>query len=247
LDDPALLVFALNGVFMQSFHRAGLAPQRDKIGAELIAVSARHGLVTYEVLGHLIRIQALSALADFAGADEHAAAVDRLAERHELPLVGVFTAWYRALRLAATGQAPAAETEAACRKAAARLDGAGMPGLERGLLPLALLAAGNVQPDDELDWGPYEPWIRPLALLAQGHRARAAAALRKVPEPPRDLLYEAMWCLIARAAIALEDRDTMKHAHQELAPAAGELAGAGSGLLTFGRVSDYLAALEATP
>jgi hypothetical protein len=71
--------------------------------------------------------------------------------------------------------------------------------------------------------------------------------LRKVPEPPRDLLYEAMWCLIARAAIALEDRDTMKQAHQELAPAAGELAGAGSGLLTFGRVSDYLAALEATP
>ena len=244
LDDPAVLMFALNGLFMQSFHRAGLASKRDEIGAELIAVSARHGLVTYEVLGHLVRIQARSALADFAGADEHASAVDRLAERHELPLVGVFTQWYRALRLAAGGQASPAEVEAAYRDAAARLDGAGMPGLERGLLPLALLAAGNVHPDEDLDWGPYEPWVRPLALLAQDRRTDAAAALRKVPEPPRDLLYEAMWCLIARAAIALDDQDTMRRAYQELSPAAAELAGAGSGLLTLGPVSDYLRKLR---
>jgi hypothetical protein len=201
-------------------------------------------LVTYEVLGHLVRIQARSALADFAGADEHASAVDRLADRHELPLVGVFTQWYRALRLTAGGQASPAEVEAAYRDAAARLDGAGMPGLERGLLPLTLLAAGNVRPDEDLDWGPYEPWVRPLALLAQDRRTDAAAALRKVPEPPRDLLYEAMWCLIARAAIALDDQDTMRRAYQELAPAAGELAGAGSGLLTLGPVSDYLRKLR---
>jgi DNA-binding SARP family transcriptional activator len=245
LDDPALLVFALNGVFMQSFDRAGLAPQRDAIGAELIAVSARHGLVTSEVLGHLIRIQARSGLRDFAAADEHAAAVDRLAERYELPLVGVFTQWYRALRLAATGQASAAEVETAYREAAVLLDGAGMPGLESGLLSLALLAAGNVRADEDLDWGPYEPWVRPLALLAQGRRSEAAAALRQAPDPPHDLLYEALWSLIARAAIALDDHDTMRRAHQELAPAAGELAGAGSGLLTFGQVSDYLTALDA--
>jgi hypothetical protein len=68
--------------------------------------------------------------------------------------------------------------------------------------------------------------------------------LRQAPDPPRDLLYEALWCLIARAAIALDDRDTMKRAHQELAPAAAELAGAGSGLLTLGPVSEYLIALE---
>ena len=30
LDDPALLAFALNGVFMQTCHRTGLAPQRDR-------------------------------------------------------------------------------------------------------------------------------------------------------------------------------------------------------------------------
>ncbi|MDX3108699.1 SARP family transcriptional regulator, partial [Nonomuraea angiospora] len=249
LDDPSLLAFVLNGVFMQTFHRTGLAPRRDAIGAELIALSARHGLVTYEVLGHLIRLQARSALADFAGADTHAAAADHLAARHELPLVGVFTQWYRALRLDATGQAPPQEAEAAYRSAAARLDGAGMPGLEHGLLPLALLCLrlrhnSPTSPDDSADFGPYEPWTRPLVLLRLGHRREAAAKLRDVPEPPRDLLLEAMWCLVARAAAAVGDRETMARARTALAPAAAELAGAGSGLLTLGPVSQHLALLR---
>ncbi|MEV6157617.1 BTAD domain-containing putative transcriptional regulator [Nonomuraea sp. NPDC052129] len=258
LDDPGLLVFALNGVFMQTFHRAGLAPQRDEIGAELVALSARHGLVTFEVLGHLIRLQARSALADFPGADGHATAAELLARRHELPLVGVFVQWYRALRLAATGQTSGAEAafaqaslvEAAYRDAAARLDGAGMPGLRSGILPLALLCLrlqyarpGEQQADlvdEQTDWGPYEPWARPWVLLAQDRRHAAVAALRLVPDPPRDLLYEALWCLIARAAIAVGERETMERAHAELTPAAAELAGAGSGLLTLGPVATHL-------
>ncbi|MEU5730370.1 BTAD domain-containing putative transcriptional regulator [Streptomyces antimycoticus] len=246
LDDPALLAFALNGVFMQTFDRAGLAPRRDATGAELITLSERHGLVAFEVLGHLIRLQARSALADFASADRHATAADRLGERHERPLVSVFTEWYRALRLAATGQA--AEAEAAYRDAATRLDGAGMPGLAHGLLPLALLCLrveqGRPAPTDaDLDWGPYAPWARPLVMLAQDHRTEAAAALRTVPEPPRDLLLEALWCLTGRAAIAVGDRETMARARAALAPAAAELAGAGSGLLTLGPVSRHLADL----
>ncbi|MFI7445955.1 BTAD domain-containing putative transcriptional regulator [Nonomuraea sp. NPDC049714] len=299
LDDPGLLAFALNGVFMQTFDRAGLAPRRDRIGAELVALSARHGLVTYQVLGHLIRLQARAALADFAGADAHAAEADRLAGRHELPLARVFTQWYRAMRLAETG--PASEAEAAYRAAAARLDGAGMPGLEHGLLPLALLGLrlrhalpdrrdnrarparddrpgdrARPAPDDRrddgdgpaptdrlndreppapddsgwsglvdegADWGPYEPWARPLVLLTQGRRDEAGAALREVPEPPRDLLFEALWCLIARAAIGVGDQEAMRRAHHELAPAAAELAGAGSGLLTLGPVAQHLADL----
>ncbi|WP_184575715.1 AfsR/SARP family transcriptional regulator [Streptomyces zagrosensis] len=274
LDDPALLAFALNGLFMQAFHRAGLAPRRDEIGAELIALSARHGLVTYEVLGHLIRIQARSALADFATADQHAEAADRLAERHELPLVGVFTQWYRALRLAATGKGPYAEAELAYRKAAARLEGAGMAGLEHGLLPLALLCLrlsrswpaptdvmtevradvrtevrtdvrADVTTDVRTDWGPYEPWARPLVLLAEGRRDEAAAALREAPVPPRDLLFEALWCLVGRAAIGVGDRELMERARAELAPAASELAGAGSGLLTIGPVARHLDELDA--
>ncbi|MGW3424642.1 BTAD domain-containing putative transcriptional regulator [Streptomyces phaeochromogenes] len=244
LDDPALLAFALNGTFMQSFTRAGLAPQRDAIGAELVELAARHGLVTYEVLGRLIRLQARAALADFAAADTHAAAADRLAERHELPLVGVFTDWYEALRLSATGEP--ARAEAAYRTAAARLDGAGMPGLERGLLPLALLCLRLTHglppdPDPRADWGPHRPWAEPFTLIAEGRRAEARTALRALPEPPHDLLYEAYRALEAEAALRLDDRPALERARTRLRPAAAELAGAGSGLLTLGPVERYLA------
>ncbi len=345
LDDPALLAFALNGVFMQTFDRTGLAPRRDAIGAELVALAARSGLVTYEVLGRLVRLQARAALADFAAADAHAAAAERLAERHELPLVGVFTAWYRAMRLAETsasegtaagvgtarvGPGPGAGTgtggaggtgsgsgsvspegpgsgspagpsrdtaaaEAAYRDAAALLDGAGMPGLERGLLPLALLClrlrhaqllrgAGHIDPAGDIDfawvtgaaamprpdvagggdgpvgpeaepdahpgagpdpyrsYGPYEPWARPFLLLARGRRAEAAAAVRELPEPPRDLMAEAMWCLALRAAVAVGERDAAARARTALAPAAAELGGGASGLVTLGPVAAHLEA-----
>jgi len=227
---------------MQSFSRAGLAPRRDEIGAELIALSRKHGLATFEILGHLIRLQARSALADFTGADEHATAADQLGAKYESPLVTVFTQWYRALRLAAGG-APADEVENAYREAAGLLDTAGMPGLQQGLLPLALLSVrlqhGRPAQTDE-QWGPYEPWTRPLVLLAKGLDAQAAVAVREAPEPPHDLLYEAMWCLIARAAVAVGDRQLMRRAHTALLPAADELAGAGSGLMTFGPISEVL-------
>ncbi|MGI5405785.1 BTAD domain-containing putative transcriptional regulator [Streptomyces chartreusis] len=245
LDDPALLAFALNAGFMQAFDRTGLAPRRDGIGAELVALSARHGLSTFETLGHLVRLQARSALGDFTTADHHAVAADALAVRHERPLVGVFTRWYAALRLDTTGRAPATDVEAAYRVAAALLGGAGMPGLAHGLLPLALLCLRlrrtlPLDFDDHTDWGPYAPWARPLLLLDRGRRSEAAEALHATPEPPRDLLQEALWCLTAQAAVALGDRRTMARAHAALTPAANELAGAGSGLLTLGPVAGYL-------
>ncbi|MFV2212525.1 BTAD domain-containing putative transcriptional regulator [Actinomadura sp. LOL_016] len=243
LDDPALLAFALNAVFMQTFGRAGLAPERDRIGAELVGLAARNGLVTYEVLGHLIRLQARSGLGDFGAADRHAEAADRLAERHERPLVEVFTRWYGALKLAAGG-APEAAAAAAYRDAAALLPGAGMPGMEAGLAALAQLGVrvlhGRPAQTGPVDWGPYEPWARPLVLLARGRDEEAAAALRRVPDPPPDLLQEAMWCLVARAAGAVGDRVSMDRARAALVPAADELAGAGSGVLTLGPVSWYL-------
>ncbi|TCO49252.1 DNA-binding SARP family transcriptional activator [Kribbella antiqua] len=232
LDDPGLLAFALNGVFMQSCRRAGLAPQRDAIGAELVALSQRHGLVTYEVLGHLVRLQSLSALNDFRTADDAAAAADALAARHELPLVAVFTGWYRAMRL---------DTEAAYCEAAALLDGAGMPGLSVGLLPLALacLRLRHAAPVPDVDYGPYEPWVRPLVLLSQERRTEALAALQKAPEPEPGLLLEALWCLTAHAARELGDEQQLERARAALTPAAAELA-AGSGLLSLGAVADYL-------
>ncbi|GII64578.1 SARP family transcriptional regulator [Sphaerisporangium krabiense] len=271
LGDPALLAFALNGAYVQSCTRAGLAARRDAIGAELVALAARHGLATYRILGHLVRVQARAALGDLPGADEHAAAVDLLAERHERPLATVFTQWYRALRLAAQGRI--AEAEPAYRAAAARLDGAGMPGVEGGLsalthlslllangttpateaagstgedvpfardaVPSATEVAGRLDPD--ADWGPYRPWAEPFLLLGEGRHAEARTVLRAMPEPPPDLLYEALCCLEAAVALELGDRPVLERVHARLLPAAGELAGAGSGLITLGPVDRWLA------
>ncbi|MFG2788416.1 BTAD domain-containing putative transcriptional regulator [Streptomyces sp. NPDC048419] len=253
LDDPTLLAFALNGAFMQSCTRAGLAARRDTIGARLVELGARHGLENFEVLGRLIRMQARSALADFTAANAHAAAADRLAERHERPLVGVFTQWYGALRLAATGWTPGAE--AAYEAAAERLRGCGMPGVEHGLVPLtrfclrladgrtsARQAAEHVDPDD--DWGPYRPWIEPYVHLRTGARKDAAELLHAAPEPPADLLYEALCCLQAAVALELGDRTTLARLHTCLSPATGELAGAGSGLISLGPVDRWLTAMS---
>jgi hypothetical protein len=249
LDDPALLAFALSGAFQQSFWRAGLAPERDALGSELIALSQRHGLSTSEILGHLVRMQARGAVGDLAGADEHATVVDALGRQHDRPLVSVFTGWYRAMRLAAAG-GPVEDAESAYRVAARALAGAGMPGVEEGILPLTILClrvwrGRPLSFPEDVDWGPYEPWTRPLVLLHQDRRAEATAALRQAPEPPPDLLLEALWCLRARAAIGLGDREIMARAHAVLLPAAGELAGAGSGMLTVGPVADHLRELAA--
>ncbi|MGP4097841.1 BTAD domain-containing putative transcriptional regulator [Nonomuraea sp. KM90] len=247
LGDRTLLAYALNGRYMQTFHRAGLAPERAAIGEELLGLAAHDSLVTFEVLGHLILLQARAALADLEAADRHAAAADRLAARYDLPLVGVFTTWYAALRLAVTG-GPEGAARAAYRAAAARLSGTGMAGVEEGMLPLALLCldggdAGAVPA--EADWGPYERWARPLVLLARGRREEALAAARTVPDSPRDLLFEARTCLHALAAIEAADRPTMERLYDRLLPAEGELAGAGSGLVSLGPVALYLGRLAA--
>jgi len=250
MDDPALLAFALNGVYMQSFERTGLSGRRDAIGTEIIGLSERHGLVGYEVLGHLIRLQSAAALADFAAGDEHASRLDRLAERHHRPLVTVFTTWYRALRLAEDPQVSLAGKEAAYRAAAAPLDSAGMPGLSEGLLPLALLGlrlrhgrAPEPQEPDRL--GPYRPWALPILMLNAGRRDEASDALRAAPDPPHDLLAEALWTLLARAALPLGDLPVLRRAHAALLPASAELAGAASGLISLGPVTGILAEISA--
>ncbi|MFJ2771164.1 BTAD domain-containing putative transcriptional regulator [Streptomyces sp. NPDC087300] len=248
--DPGLLAFALNARFMHSFERAGLAPERLRIGAELVGIAGEvstggGGLVAFRVLGHLMRLQALCARAEFAEADAHAEAADRLAERYDLPLVGVFTEWYAALKQAVSGRTE--EARAAYTAAAARLPDTGMSGLADGLLPLALLslrvqdgAVGGGEPDvAEGHFGPYEPWCRPVgpaALTAPGD----------IPPSPPDLLLEARLCLHARAAVAAgDDPALMERLYRELLPACGDMAGAGSGLVSFGPVDRYAGDLAA--
>ncbi|WP_405167344.1 AAA family ATPase [Nocardia sp. NBC_01499] len=245
LHDPALLAFALNGRFMHTFQRTGLSADRARIGDELIALGRQHRLVTFEVLGNLIGIQTGCATAALTSADAHAAAADQLAAEYELPMVGVFTHWYTALRTAITGTHRDAET--AYRAAATMLTGSGMPGVEQGLLPLALLCLrlqhGLPTDSTAKAWGPYEPWVRPIILLDNDLRDEATIALNDIPDSPRDLLLELRTCLVARAALALGDAPTMRRCYDQLRPAATELAGAGTGLITLEPVAHYLAQL----
>jgi hypothetical protein len=236
LGDPAVLAFALNARFMQSFERAGLARERAAIGAELVELAGRHALVTFEVLGHLILVQACAARADFAAADRHATAADRLGVDYEIPLVSVLTEWYRTLRAAVAGE----PVEAAYGAAATRLAGTGMTGMSDGILGLALLCdrlRRDLPPRPE-EFGGYEPWCRPLVLLAAGDLDGARALA--IPPSPRDLLFEVRTCLHAITAIRLDDRPAMARLYTDLEPAADELAGAGSGLVTLGPVARYL-------
>jgi hypothetical protein len=254
LGDPALLAFALNGVFLQSFTRLGLASQRDAIGAEILALATRNGLPTFAILGLLIRMQSASALGDIESAAGHADAAERLAAEHESPGVTVFTAWFRARALATRSAEPGgpspASAAAAYREADDVLKTAGMPGVHHGLLPLALLGLRLLHDrpaptDPQLDWGPNRPWTAPLALLAEGRREGARAALVAAGPPPRDHLQEALWCLTARAAVHLDEREIAARAAHALRDASAEDAGAASGMLTLGPVRRYLDEAEA--
>ncbi|MFI0938768.1 BTAD domain-containing putative transcriptional regulator [Streptomyces sp. NPDC021020] len=252
--DPALLAFALNGTFLQSFTRPGLAGLRDGIGAEILGLAERHELPGFAVLGRLVRLQSASALGDLDAAAGHAEAAERLAALTEAPLVPVLTGWFRARAAAARSTAPDGPSPAAAaaryREAEGALRTAGMPGLHRGLFALALLGLRLLHDrpaptDPRLDWGPYLPWARPLVLLARGRADQARTALGALPEPPRDHLQEALWCLTAHAAVLLGERGTAARAATALRGARAEDAGAASGLLTLGPVARYLAEAEA--
>ncbi|MFD7588296.1 BTAD domain-containing putative transcriptional regulator [Kitasatospora sp. NPDC059811] len=254
LADPALLVFALNGVFLQSFTRPGLAAVRDGIGAEILDLAARHELPNFAVLGRLVRLQSASALGDLDAAASHAEAAERLAATTEAPLVPVLTGWFRARATASRSTEPGGPTAATAaahyRAAENALQRAGMPGLHRGLFALALLGLRLLHDrpaptDPHLDWGPYRAWARPLVLLAQDRVEEARTALAAVPEPARDHMQEAMWCLTARAAVRLGEPGIAARAGASLRGARAEHAGAASGMLTLGPVARYLAEAEA--
>ena len=250
LGEPALLAFALNGAFMQSFADCGSAARRDALGTELTRLGVDHQLPSHEVLGRIVRLQALAGLGDLAEADAEAEEIDRLAHRNERPLAGVFTAWYRALRTCETEGWQAARPQYA--QVLPETADCGMPGLTRGaavLVALVPVMRGDVPLDPEdfahLDAGPYRPWLDPLLLAASGATEQARQALTTVPRPPHDLLQEALWCVLARAAESVGHLPVLRRAREELAAARTESAGAGSGLVSFGRVTRHLEAADA--
>lgn len=256
LGDTQLLCFALSARFMQTFGTAGLAAHRADIGQELISTALDADSPTFEINGRLIRLQALCALNDISSASAEADAVDQLAQRYERPLATVFTNWFRGTFLAGSQPSPLpAEMPGFSNgiAALARLgrelrQGAGDSTAELrcsgpGLLGPGLPGPGLPQLSDGA-FGPYERWVRPLLLVRKGARDEAAEALRHLPDPPKDLLLEATWCIVAQAACELRDHSLISKASAALEPARGERA-AGSGAVDFGTVDHYLGLLGA--
>ena len=224
IGDPAVLLHALAARTVWAS-----ATQRVALGEEIVALAAAHDRPTSLVHGHLVLMQAHSGLGDLDRATGHAATVDELGRRHDSPGAGVLVAWFDAMRAASAGEPDA---EGRYRAADERLADAGMPGVRDGLLALALLGARLVrgEPAGALpDAGPYTPWVR---------------AGRDVPDPPPGHLADVLWILAGRAALVVGDRAVLDRAVAALEPAAGEVAGAGSGLLTFGPVADHLEVLR---
>ncbi|MGW5257951.1 hypothetical protein ACWERW_34325 [Streptomyces sp. NPDC004012] len=142
-----------------------------------------------------------------------------------------------------------AEVAHAYRTVATDLAGAGMPGVEAGILPLALLSLRlrhqrPVPTDPALDWGPYRPWVQPLLHLACGNLAAAREAAAILPRPPADHLYDSLWAVNAHTAILLQDESLATQAHDALFPLRGEIAGGTTAMISFGPVNDILATLD---
>lgn len=228
LGDASLLCFALSARYLHSFETAGQADLRQMVGAEIILTAVEAELPTFEIGGRLIRMQALCALDDIAGAGAEADLVDALAVNLNRPLASVFTAWFR---WSFTGGPPPPP-------------GTEMPGFRVGLTALAELTlavrSGAALPAGP--FGPYEPWARPLVLSRAGRHAEAAAALDALPDPPPDLMLEASWVLVGLAAIGSRHQAAARRSFLALRPAAGQRAG-GSGAVDLGPISPLLTEL----
>lgn len=243
LGDPELLCFALSSAVVQACARPGRSRERAALGDEIAALGRRHDLPTFEVHGELTLMQAATAVGDLAAARQHAAEVDRLAELHERPLAQVFTRWNAVARrvAAGVGSVEAASVEVEYRALAADLFDAGMPGVEEGLLALAL--AGVRAADTtlgDLHAGAYDAWLAPLRAARAGDLPTARALLDDLAAPPPGLLIEALWCLTADAAAVAGHAGALRRAREALEPARDEIAGGATGMLVVGPVRGRL-------
>ncbi|MEZ0491487.1 BTAD domain-containing putative transcriptional regulator [Kineococcus sp. TBRC 1896] len=241
LGDPTLLVHALGARYLAGFED-GTTADRRRTGEELVAVSARHELWAHEVLGHLVVAHTACATADLVTADRHVRAARDLAAAEGAPLVEVFTGWYGALREALDG-ARFETVLAGYRRQVEATRGQGMPGLEEGLLEVAVAAAhlqhGRAVPG-ACAAGPFAAWTGPLALLGSGDREAARTALRAAGEPPPGHFADLFRCFLAAAAAELRDDVVSARLLPRLEPVADEFAGAGSGMVTAGPVAGFV-------
>ncbi|WP_113699550.1 ATP-binding protein, partial [Nonomuraea lactucae] len=236
--DPVLLAAALSGRLRQSYDIPAV-DTRENIGRELLEVAQRSGQMATQALAHLVLLECAAARGEFAVADEHAAAADRLARQYDLSAPAAVCAWYTGQRLMIAGDYAGAER--AYRDAARMTKRAGM--LEgRQDLPLITmfclhLVDGRAAETVELLAEARQRGAKwtldayALALASAGHLsdAKAVAAVRPPVRP--DFLYELAMTWRALAGMLLDDRERMVDCYDKLKPFADRVAGAGTGVV----------------
>jgi len=240
LQNPQALVAALNAAYLASFSRLGGTAERRAIGTELVEVSARHEMVPYEILGHLVLVQTYCAVGDLVTARRHVEAAEELGGREGTPLVSWFAAGFSVLRQSLSGVGFDVLRKGQLSLERGLADGA-MPGLQEGFHELTLAATcvqhGLPVPGECGVDGPFRPWLEPLVR-------GGSADLRRVPDPPPGHLEDLLWCLLGLAAARFDDVDSGRRVLAALGPVEHEVAGASSGFVTLGPVATFTVPLR---
>ncbi|MER6950758.1 BTAD domain-containing putative transcriptional regulator [Nonomuraea sp. NPDC000554] len=236
--DPTLIAAALSGRLRQSYDIPAV-DTRESIGRELLEVAQRSGQMATQALAHLVLLECAAARGEFAVADEHAAAADRLAKQYDLSAPAAVCAWYAGQRLMIVGDYAGAER--AYREAARMTARAGM--LEgRQDLPLITtfclhLVDGRAAEMVEVLAEAHQRGAKwtldayALALASSGHVADAKAVAAVRPPVRPDFLYELAMTWRALAGMLLDDRERMVDCYDKLKPFADRVAGAGTGVV----------------
>ncbi|MEV0149015.1 MULTISPECIES: BTAD domain-containing putative transcriptional regulator [unclassified Nonomuraea] len=236
--DPVLLAAALSGRLRQSYDIPAV-DTRESIGRELLEVAQRSGQMATQALAHLVLLECAAARGEFAVADEHAAAADRLARQYDLSAPAAVCAWYSGQRMMIAGDYAGAERT--YREAARMTARAGM--LEgRQDLPLITtfclhLVDGRAAETVELLSEAHQRGAKwtldayALALASAGHQADAKAVAAVRPPVRPDFLYELAMTWRALAGMLLDDRERMVDCYDKLVPFADRIAGAGTGVV----------------
>ncbi|MCK5754309.1 MAG: hypothetical protein KAH46_16570, partial [Mycobacterium sp.] len=248
-EDPVALCAALNARTYLSLG-PDLAQERDGLAAELLAVSAEHGLLGYEALAHWFLFMCASARTDLPGAIREAdLAVERSTSGQVAALVVVVEVYqavlcvlagdldnaarrYRRLagQMADTGMSSAAEAAIVFELVLAFARG------DMSTVTDALVAVHDVYPD-----AMNEALV--LCLLDAGRTEEARSWWHLRAPVRRNYYWLARMALLARAAIRVGDLEQCEQVYRELTPWAGRVAGIDSGSVAFGTVDDALALL----
>ncbi|MCK2212491.1 AAA family ATPase [Actinomadura sp. ATCC 31491] len=236
--DPTLIAAALSGRLRQSYDIPAV-DARESIGRELLEMAQRSGQMATQALAHLVLMECAAARGDFAVADQHAAAADKLAKQYDLSAPAAVVVWYGGMRQMITGDYAAAERT--YREAARMTARAGM--LEgRQDLPLITtfclhLVDGRAAETVDLLADKHHrgaKWTMDayaLALASAGHLADAKAVAATRPPVRPDFLYELAMTWRALAGMLLDDRERMVDCYDKLKPFSDRVAGAGTGVV----------------